>query len=430
MRAQQKLAVVASGVGLALALGCLYALSDHAFSPALDAAVPCPNVTQQCPRDDRRECKSDQGRDEFTFEETLSGTIVITNGTMKQPGVNWMAPGEAAFRGCPNLKHWMKCTYDPDAYKIWNKSEAVIFHGRHLTKDHPVPKYRPPRQKWIFFESEPPPQTWNRVRVLHDVWGQFNFTTTYVSNSDLPYSYYKLVCHKTPDWKPLKVNFAQNKTKLAAWWVSHCISDSQREKYVEEMKKYVDVEVMGGCGKDVCSSYVEGMTCVANLLDKEFKFYLAFENSFCKDYYTEKLSKCLSINVIPVVMGLQNYSEFMPPGSYIDVRDFKSPKDLAMHLKHLDENDAAYNEYLENKRKVQCEKLDPLPYSCKLCQYLHENRQRRQIAPDARQHFSINGHCISPKMFFKGIAEGIYSKFDTNDVFEAAGTDQKWDVSI
>ncbi|ELT99917.1 hypothetical protein CAPTEDRAFT_126510 [Capitella teleta] len=320
----------------------------------------------------------------------------------------------------------MKCSYNPNPKEIWDEAEVVIFHGRHITKDHPVPTYRPPRQKWLFYESEPPLRVWDRVKVLNDVWGEFNFTSTYMDDSDLPYSYFKLECEKVKGWKPSGINWAQNKTKTTAWWVSHCKCDSRREMYVEEMKKFLQVDVMGSCGTPKCGSYVEGPRCVEDLLHNDYKFYLAFENSFCKEYYTEKLSKCLSINVIPVLMGLHDYTDFMPEGSYLDVRDFKGPQHLAEFMNYLDKNDTAYNEYIERRSTVKCEKRDKLPFSCVLCQYLHEHRHQRQIAPDTRKTFNAASHCISPKKFFKGIAEGIYSTIDTPEVFEEIGNDMEW----
>jgi len=37
--------------------------------------------------------------------------------------------------------------------------------------------------------------------------------------------------------------------KLAAWFVSHCHTSSQREKYVTELQKYIDVDIFGYCGE-------------------------------------------------------------------------------------------------------------------------------------------------------------------------------------
>ena len=42
--------------------------------------------------------------------------------------------------------------------------------------------------------------------------------------------------------------------------------------------------------------------CEDKLL-KSHKFYLAFENSVCKDYVTEKFFNALETGIVPVVMG-------------------------------------------------------------------------------------------------------------------------------
>jgi len=81
-------------------------------------------------------------------------------------------------------------------------------------------------------------------------------------------------------------NPAKGKTKLVAWFVSNCESESLREKYVQTMKKYIDVDVYGKCGDHVC--WVGEQDECYNILERDYKFYLAFENSFCRDYVTEK----------------------------------------------------------------------------------------------------------------------------------------------
>ncbi len=38
---------------------------------------------------------------------------------------------------------------------------------------------------------------------------------------------------------------------------------------------------------------------------REYKFYLAFENSFCDDYVSEKFWRTMTMYLVPIVMGRQ-----------------------------------------------------------------------------------------------------------------------------
>ena len=53
----------------------------------------------------------------------------------------------------------------------------------------------------------------------------------------------------------------QNKTKLVAWLVSNCNSKSGRDRYVEELKKHVSVDVYGNCGQLKCNNENEPYAC-------------------------------------------------------------------------------------------------------------------------------------------------------------------------
>ena len=62
------------------------------------------------------------------------------------------------------------------------------------------------------------------------------------------------------------------------------------------------------------------------LLGETFQFYLAFENSLCDDYVTEKFFNVLLADMIPVVMNGANMSSIAPKNSYIDLKDFETIK--------------------------------------------------------------------------------------------------------
>ena len=44
----------------------------------------------------------------------------------------------------------------------------------------------------------------------------------------------------------------RSKKKLAVWLVSDCETFSEREKYVAEMQKYIDIDIYGKCGPLSC----------------------------------------------------------------------------------------------------------------------------------------------------------------------------------
>ena len=149
--------------------------------------------------------------------------------------------------------------------------------------------------------------------------------------------------------------------------MSHCNADSRRDEYVAELSKYIDVDTYGKCGTLECPQNLQD-ECV-DMWEQNYKFYLAFENAVCKDYVTEKLFRTLQREMIPVVLGGADYSVASPPKSCINVRDFKSPKDLAVYLHHLSENEEEYNEYFQWKQRYSYSMS--VNFHCVLCEIAH-----------------------------------------------------------
>ena len=106
---------------------------------------------------------------------------------------------------------------------------------------------------------------------------------------------------------------ALGQRKPVAWLVSHCHTSSQRELYVNELQKYVPVDIFGRCGKPLKCTV--GRDECFKEIEEQYQFYLSFENSLCRDYATEKLYRALASKLVPVVMGGANYSRIVPPRS-------------------------------------------------------------------------------------------------------------------
>ena len=76
--------------------------------------------------------------------------------------------------------------------------------------------------------------------------------------------------------------------------------------------------------------------------------------------------------MVPVVYGAEGVHKVAPPDSYIDVRDFKSPKHLAEYLLYLHKNDKEYMKYFRMKKhfKVHRKSISVFTVFCNLCRYL------------------------------------------------------------
>ncbi|VDO25955.1 unnamed protein product, partial [Heligmosomoides polygyrus] len=92
----------------------------------------------------------------------------------------------------------------------------------------------------------------------------------------------------------------------------------------------------------------------SHLFTSSYHFYIAFENSICKDYITEKLwNQGYLRDVVPLVLKRSIVEPFVPPNSFIAADDFSDPKHLAAHLHYLMNNKTAYAEYFSWRREYK-----------------------------------------------------------------------------
>ena len=338
--------------------------------------------------------------------------------------------GASIFKHCPISN----CHITKDKSLPISEFDALLFHlaniGQLKPEELPDKLIRTANQRYVMFFLEPPSVHWMERLILKlGINHSFNWTMTYRLDSDIPIPYGWIVPKLVPafhvpsirekgKWEPsynprLFVDSLRAKSSKffalahrprgAAWLVSHCNSDSERERYVNELSKHMQVDIFGQCGNVLCSS-LKNVSC-SDYIIQNYMFYLAFENTLCDEYVTEKLWSWMSTDIVPVVFGQANYSSITPPHSVVNALDFSEPKYLATYLKHLMANEAEYlsyfwwkdhyainaNTFTGNIASVSS-KLGIQPSLCKLCEMLNDAEQPPKVV-DLNTYWLKEGHC-------------------------------------
>ena len=298
--------------------------------------------------------------------------------------------------------------------------------------------WRRPHQRFVYMTMESPGSYYSHSVSLGSSDFLFNWTMTYRRDSDLPrpygffqplstnainhpnHNYYSPIQWEEPQQpfipydqhqflhhvlptKPKDFHRLAERPKKVAWIVSRCDSPSRREEYVAQLAKYIPVDILGACGTIPCNQsfhdtnrdyslkgHRNSDNCTAAVV-RDYKFYLALENSFCRDYVTEKFFRRIHSSLV-VVLGGANYSRMAPPHSYVNALDYDTPQALAAYLHELDQNQSLYLSYFWWKDHYQVHSgtaTDHASTMCRLCEMLHHkvdnnNNNNNKTANDSR----------------------------------------------
>jgi len=331
--------------------------------------------------------------------------------------------GTEAFKDCPVQRN---CELITDKPRM-NVSDAVVvklppmFRSINMIiNDIANSDARKPDQYWVFVTHEPPTIFDHQHKPLDMLNNFFNLTMTYRMDSDIvtPYGWFERIENPVEGIKVSFLNEQKNKspepwsfehkTRMVAWAVSHLNRPSGRDEYVKELQKYIPVDIYG---KQEESLTLSNQRAVMKQELSRYKFYLAFENSICKDYVTEKAFRSLNdeVGAIPVVMGAADYARVLPPRSYIDVRDFSSPKELADHLYKVTSNKTLFDEYHLWRQTYQVKEQHSRVNHCALCALLHQLPRGARITRNISEWYGTEQSCITPQEYFQG-TQGTYLK--------------------
>ncbi|KAK7082361.1 COP9 signalosome complex subunit 2 [Halocaridina rubra] len=320
--------------------------------------------------------------------------------------------------GCPT---W-KCHFTYKKSEITTADAVLVILDHFKSLEHHR-YHRPAEQRWVFVDVEPPTGA-NGNRKININSDLVNWTMSYHSHSDILGGGYGHFRSLKGEPLPFQVHFISgqphalsqyvselergssaedvlgpswkafvSKPKPLAWMVSNCKGLSSRMQYVDELAKHIPIDIYGGCTKTWCIHRKSSRDlCWQNVLSWQYSFYLAFENSLCQDYITEKSYFPLVYGVIPVVYGGANYTQFLPPHSYINARHYH-PKELADLLLKLHNDPVALGRYHIWRAFWKAEHFGSF---CHLCQKLHVDFTYKNHE-DINAFQIASSRCYNPK---------------------------------
>ncbi|XP_058808342.1 alpha-(1,3)-fucosyltransferase 7-like [Phymastichus coffea] len=288
-----------------------------------------------------------------------------------------------------------------------HSADAVIFHLHRTANARSLPRRENPDQRWIFLSDESPPNTFLlRNQSLEDYDGLFNWSMTYRIDSDVPVPYGRTVLRDKVDDKFNARDIVAEKTRLVAVLGSNCAGQNGRWEYVAKLKSILgeDLAILGHCqngDSSACPGHFEA-DCAAL---SRFKFYLAFENSNCREYLTEKVFwNAYGKRAVPVIMGARrsDCELLLPPRSYLHVDDFADAASLASRLRYLGGGGAAAEYARLHAWRARYRVLDEHGYFgsasrhyCRVCEALNyaERPRARKVYRRLADFWSTRAHC-------------------------------------
>ncbi|CAG8658937.1 13504_t:CDS:2, partial [Gigaspora rosea] len=253
-------------------------------------------------------------------------------------------------------------------YTQWRDADIIYLDYPFSFRIHEPPYYStsqmPPRKAgqvwWLRFPDEGLGYYW------------FVGLETFRNVFDMTMEFYKI---HTP--------FDKNLDVLVAYMASNCDSQNNRDDYVKKLMQHITVHSFGQClhnqevpddirdkyglEKGDAAYWKKYMYELKRDVLMRYKFVLAFENSNCEGYVTEKVYDPLLIDAIPIYMGATDIDDYVPPHSIIKVTDFKNVEDLANYINEVANNQTLYDSYFEWKKDKTYKSF------CKICRQSEES---------------------------------------------------------
>lgn len=240
---------------------------------------------------------------------------------------NKLLEGQATFinKRCPYINCFItdnKTLLNED-YKNF---EVIMFNSVDLRRlrINFFPKSRSSHQKYVFVSK----QSSAKYPVCNIKYENFfNWTWTYRLKSDIVSPFIEIRDLEGTAIGP-KLNMLwetdmlstdesikdkiKTKKKAVVWLSTECETRNDRIQLVKSLKTHLrdlklTLDIFGPCGSASCEN--NSISACLKMIERDYYFLIAFEDSFTEDYVTSKILFALHNNVVPIVFGSYDYSK-------------------------------------------------------------------------------------------------------------------------
>ena len=339
----------------------------------------------------------------FKFEKNSTDrkTVLIATTT-------YLQPSQRTGITCP-----IECDYhfedEIQNLTVLASSDAVLFH---LTTDDLLPvinllHYRTKKwpstnqysfiqsQTWVIYgvESSDSMKMYTKIACNGALDGIFNWTMSFrhdstiwlpnlnfigfhpIQEEKLEKSYYHL-----QKMKVVNDSKIASKRRHIAAVISNCHDTYGRLAVLEQLKSFgLTVDVYGACSPNNLKCPGRMSSECYEMLEEKYYFYAAFENSLCKDYFSEKLLNIFYYDMVPVVINgadIDQPNENMP--AFVDSKNFDTLKDFAEHLLEVTTYADRYQSYFEWRKNYGI-LYESISHFCRVCMAIQDDQIGKQV---------------------------------------------------
>jgi hypothetical protein len=114
-----------------------------------------------------------------------------------------------------------------------------------------------------------------------------------------------------------------------------------RNEFFEKLKQYKDVDSGGNVSNNMGYNVKDKLN-----FQKNYKFSIAFENSYGSGYTTEKIIDAFAASTIPIYWGNPNIHLDFNPKSFINVHDYNDIDEVVQKVIEVDNHPEIYVNYI------------------------------------------------------------------------------------
>ncbi|XP_049878845.1 alpha-(1,3)-fucosyltransferase C-like [Pectinophora gossypiella] len=266
------------------------------------------------------------------------------------------------------------------------KYNAVVINVTDIKrwKKTNLPQKRSPDQKYVLYARE---SSYDVTICNAQADSYFNWTWSYKLYSDIFSPFIEVRDKKgnfiapstEVSWRRMNdpvdgSSFGEKKKKAIVYVMKKCRDTAEKIHHHEAKKlrkalKSENLEFdMYGCKDRPCPN-----DDCTKLIKDNYYFYWVDEGSFAEDYVTDDILKAYDAGVVPIVLGIVDYTKFLPTGSYINAASMTT-KNLAALLFYILRNPTVYYGFFRWKQYYTIRRPPPNKGVCQLCSLLNNQR--------------------------------------------------------